>query len=326
MRTKPRATPPTTPGSSGLAYTDSRARIGRWSEGYRPRSSRSASVANASTDTPRRDERVVDPPTVDEASEVGETRLRPVPEVGGGRGVAQLGAVAGRSAAGDSAVFGAIPAGFAVVPADFAVVPDEDPVRLRPGRTVEVADEDDRESLAVPASGSVARRERREPLAKQAGGLAPRAGAHVVEVGVDDAERGVAVAGAYPRPRRDPRVSRPPSGRRGLGGLGEPERVAVDDLPAVAPDADRASLALAVRLAAPPDELVRREPVPEVAALFGDRLLKRGDVGPVKADEPPDGVSAVVPGVVVVAAVGVADVVAQHPDRGHYRWGRWGAD
>ena len=68
------------------------------------------------------------------------------------------------------------------------------------------------------------------------------------------------------------------------------------------------------------------EPLAQVVALVRQRLLKRGDVGPVKADEPPDRVAAVVPGVVVVAAVGVADVVAQHPDRGHYVAGRGRGD
>ena len=80
-------------------------------------------------------------------------------------------------------------------------------------------------------------------------------------------------------------------------------------------------LALVVGLASPPDELVVREPLAELLALVGQRLLKGGDLGTVKADEPPDGVPAIVPRVVVIAPVGVADVVAQHPDRGHCRRG-----
>jgi len=144
----------------------------------------------------------------------------------------------------------------------------------------------------------------------------------VVEVRVDDEQLRGALDGADPRPRRDPRVVRVPPGRRLRRRFGEPERGVVDGLPAVGSHRDRTPLSPAVRLPPPADELVAREPLAEVAALLGERLLKRGDVRAMEPDQPPDGVSPVVPGVVVVAAVGVTDVVAQHPNRGHCRLAR----
>ena len=269
-----------------------------------------------------RDERVVDAPPVDQPREVGEARLRAVPEVGDGGGVAEREPVVRGRVGGDpgwiTGVSGRITGvGFGIVAAEY-------PMRVGSRRAVQIAREDDRNPLAAVVRASP--RQRRESRAEQARGLAARASANVVEVRVDDEQFGGVAVSGDPRPRRDPRMCRVPIRRRLRGGLREPERAVVDDLPPVGVDRDRTPLSAAARLAAAADELVAGKPIAEVAALLRHRLLKGGDVRAMEPNEPPDGVSAVVPRVVVVAAVGVADVVAQHPDIGHYEGARSRAD